>query len=106
MRPKTIACVVVAGAVGVTLNLAFGVAVFKEMTRLQRSTVACAPVAAPCFPVDVVAPDPLPDGQPCTPEDVQTLRGPVVSARECTVSGPFTHANLAVYLIHGRETLK
>jgi hypothetical protein len=111
MRPKTIAWIVVAGAVGVTLNLAFGVAVFKEMTRLQRGTVAFAPVPCPPAviadaPVEVNVVDQFPGGQPCLPEDVRALRGPMVSAREYTVSGPFTHGNLAVYLIHGRETLR
>src|SRR5438105_2183081 len=44
--------------------------------------------------------------QPCPPEALATLRGPVAAAKDCTVSGPFTHANLSLYLIQGPDSLK
>jgi hypothetical protein len=33
-------------------------------------------------------------------------RGPVVPVEEYRYSGPYTHANLAIFLIHGRDTLE
>jgi hypothetical protein len=43
---------------------------------------------------------------PLDPEQVRTARGPVTDAREYTLSKPYTHDNLTVFLIHGPETLK
>jgi hypothetical protein len=40
---------------------------------------------------------------PVDGETVRALRGPVVEAKDYTLSGPFTHANLSVYLIHGPD---
>jgi hypothetical protein len=42
---------------------------------------------------------------PLSPVDMQTVRGEVAKAADCTLSGPYTHANLTVFLIHGLETL-
>jgi hypothetical protein len=47
-----------------------------------------------------------PQGQACTRDELQAMRGAVVPIREYKVSGPVTHANLSVYRIHGRDTLK
>jgi hypothetical protein len=41
-------------------------------------------------------------GDPFNPS---TETGPVVAATDYRISGPHTHANLSVYLIHGRDTL-
>ncbi len=46
-----------------------------------------------------------PRGQACTREELQAARGPVVAAKECTFSGPFTHQNLSIVLIHGPEAV-
>jgi len=51
-------------------------------------------------------PVPLEDVQPVPQEAVAGLRGPLTAVRDCTVSGPFTHANLSVFLIHGPDTMK
>lgn len=42
-----------------------------------------------------------PRGQACTRDELQAARGPVVPVRECTISGPYTHKNLSLFLIHG-----
>jgi hypothetical protein len=43
---------------------------------------------------------------PVAREEIKDLRGPVAAAKEMKVSGPFAHANLAVFLIHGPDKLK
>jgi hypothetical protein len=40
---------------------------------------------------------------PVAGETVRNLRGSVVEAKDYTLSGPFAHANLSVYLIHGPD---
>jgi hypothetical protein len=39
-------------------------------------------------------------------EEVKQVRGPVVPAKDYTLSEPITHGNLTVYLIHGKDTAK
>lgn len=45
-------------------------------------------------------------GLAATPEQIAAQRGAVVAARDCTISGPVTHGNLSVYLIHGPDRLR
>jgi hypothetical protein len=54
-------------------------------------------------------PDPFqagPRGQACTHEELRALRGSMVPLSDCAVVGPFTHANLSVYLIHGADGVR
>ncbi len=44
-------------------------------------------------------------GQACTHDELQAARGPVARVRECKISGPYTHANLSVFLVHGPDKL-
>jgi hypothetical protein len=59
---------------------------------------------------DAVAVDgfgiPMQPAQPATPEEVADARGAAVPARDRQISGPFTHANLSVFFVHGRDHLK
>lgn len=48
----------------------------------------------------------VPPEKPCSPAQVQQVRGEVAPARDLELSGPFTHGNLSVFLIHGPDTLK
>jgi hypothetical protein len=47
-----------------------------------------------------------PSAGPLSQEQVQTARGPVTEAQDYTLSKPYTHDNLTVFLIHGPETLQ
>jgi hypothetical protein len=42
---------------------------------------------------------------PLTPDVVRAVRGQVAMATDYTLSDPYMHANLTVFLIHGRETM-
>src|SRR4051794_34280776 len=44
--------------------------------------------------------------KPCTQQEVNAVRGTVVKAADYRFSGPYTHENLAIYLIHGQDTMK
>lgn len=44
--------------------------------------------------------------KPCTNEDLQVLRAQTPAVKELTVSGPHRHGNLAVFFLHGPDTLK
>jgi hypothetical protein len=47
-----------------------------------------------------------PRQQACTHEELQAARGPVQPAKECTISGPYTHENLTLFLIHGPDKMQ
>jgi hypothetical protein len=47
-----------------------------------------------------------PRAQACTREELQAARGDVPAASDCTVSGPYTHNNLSVFLVHGPDTMQ
>ena len=56
-----------------------------------------------------LAPDrPRPDGEPepTGPFSASQTPGAAVKAADYKLSGPYTHGNLSVYLVHGRETLE
>lgn len=44
------------------------------------------------------------DERPVMPEEVKASRGPAVASKEQTISGPFTHGQLSVFLVHGKGT--
>jgi ARG/rhodanese/phosphatase superfamily protein len=43
---------------------------------------------------------------PIQPAELPKVRGPVVPAKDYAVSGPHTHGNLSVFLIHGEDQAK
>jgi hypothetical protein len=45
-------------------------------------------------------------GQTATPEEIAEMRNAAASARDLEISGPFTHANLSVFFVHGPDQLK
>src|SRR5437660_9050114 len=47
-----------------------------------------------------------PRGEAVTQQELQAARGPVAPTRECTISGPYTHENLTLFLIHGPDKLQ
>jgi hypothetical protein len=113
MKPKLIPLIVVACIAGLAIQGAFALVFFTGTMHLGSGAPPFArPVAAPAFAVGPAAvefaevAEVAPAAQPCTPEALQALRGPVVPLRDCTFSGPFTHGNLSVFLIHGPDTLK
>jgi hypothetical protein len=42
-------------------------------------------------------------GKQVTRDELHAARGPVVSATKCKLTGPYTHDNLAIYLVHGPD---
>jgi hypothetical protein len=102
----TIASVVTAvflGAVGLVLAWPY-LAAPPRAQRVQQPfavnfnnpAVQIAPL--PDFPIDNI--------QPMLAEEIPQARGAAVPTKEYTVSEPYTHGNLTVFLIHGRDTMK
>jgi hypothetical protein len=118
MKPRTIALIVLTGvAVATAAPIAAGLLVLGLMQQVRPPVhgFAAVPVAPPA--VDVAPPgggvfafqnlaQPVAPAAACTPEDLQAMRGPVAPAGDCRFSGPFTHANLTVFFIHGPDTAK
>ncbi len=102
MRQQTLAATL--GVIGVCLMVAIGigmVAKWQTHERVQTFNNLGRGGLAPNvnFNIDL-APFAMQDFQePCTPEQLKELRGPVMQTQE--ISGPFTHNNLSVFLIHG-----
>ena len=61
-----------------------------------------APVAVPDMDI---APEAFAPAQPIAPADLPNERGIAVPAKEFVLSGPHTHGNLAIFLIHGEDKL-
>jgi hypothetical protein len=107
-----IALIVLTSVAGLTL---YGVVAAVALISLTRAVeqearsfnewvaVDDAPLGGDRFWNDLPA---APRGTPVTPEALQAERGPVVPVRDYALSGPFTHENLAVYFIHGPDTMK
>jgi hypothetical protein len=71
-----------------------------EQMRAPRDVVVWNDVEPAPFMMENVAEAAIPIA------DVQGQRGAVAPAADCKLTGPFTHDNLSVFLIHGPETLK
>jgi len=113
MKPQTL-CLVVLGVIAVAMGLAVPIYcacfVASEMVPAPQpgQPVAFAPqVGGPMFNFGGVADagGGMPVGAAATKEEVDKIRGPVAATGDCTVSGPYTHANLSVYLIHGPDKM-
>ena len=106
MRPQMIPVIVLAALAGLVVQ--GGTAV--TMLGVSALSRPAAPQFAFAGVQDVIAlpemEEPIQPGQPVTPQDVQAARGRVVPVSEYTVSGPFTHRNLDVFLIHGPAMLE
>src|SRR4051812_46627020 len=44
-----------------------------------------------------------PRGEGCNPEELKAARGPVAPVRECKITGPYSHENLSLFLVHGPD---
>jgi hypothetical protein len=107
MKAKTFALVVLAAAVALAPHLVFATLWYASSDAPDRAAPRFAGGVQPAPMFDLADPFQVgPRGQACTSADLKALRGPVVPLDDCTVTGPFTHANLSVYLIHGRDTLQ
>lgn len=109
MKPQNFALVVVACIVALGVSIA-----------LVMNLAGTVP-AQPRFVANVDFRNALPPGgdgalfagtpavgaaRPCSAEELQRVRGAVVGSADSRVSGPFTHANLSLFLIHGPDTLR
>lgn len=107
MKARTLALLVLAAAVALAPHLVFATLRYASNSVPDRRATRFAGGVQPAPMFDLN--DAFlagPRAQACTPDDLKALRGPVVPLNECTVTGPFTHANLSIYLIHGGDTLK
>jgi hypothetical protein len=47
-----------------------------------------------------------PRGEAITPKELQAVRGAVAPVRECKITGPYTHENLSLFLVHGPDKVQ
>jgi hypothetical protein len=114
MKPRTIWLITVAGTLGMLITVGVPLAFLTHM--LHRPAVHRVPFAgrmAQPMPVqnDMVMVAPAPWIQqaaavPVAREQIKDLRGAVAGPKDMKVSGPFEHANLGVFLIHGPDQHK
>lgn len=114
MKPQTIGVTIAATVTGVFL-LALGAVAFWQYSEANPRPHRHRPQAAVHFNPNVqfeAVPDfQMPDApvgvdQPIATEEVANLRGNSIGPKDYTLSGPHTHGNLAIYLIHGRDTIQ
>src|SRR5262245_60292623 len=102
MRPRLIALIAAAVVAELALVAGLGLLISPQFRGPQHAQVGVE------RGFNVAVPEPafgnVLEG-PFAPGELKGLRGGVVEARDCTVSGPYTHGNLSVFLIHGRDTL-
>jgi hypothetical protein len=108
MKPRTIVLIVLACLIPLAVQIGLGVLVVG--TALVQEA-AQGPMAVGNFGNNFVIDfaDEMvaaPEGKLCTREELEAARGPVAAVKQCTFSGPFTHDNLSVFLIHGADTMK
>jgi hypothetical protein len=70
---------------------------------VNGGAVAPAPLAGGLAELFALAPA---GGQPVTPDELRGLRGKGVATSDYAFTGPFTHGNLAVFFVHGPDTLR
>jgi len=99
-----LACAAVVGAQLAAGLLFFGGAIVNDTVVEPRGEAPFGPRVLFDNMIDDV--QGVPHAKPVTREELQAERGPVTAARKCTYSGPFTHDNLSVVLIHGPDTVK
>jgi hypothetical protein len=113
MKPQAIVLLVLACVVAVVVQLGFGLLVAHTLLQPAAPLAPVfAPVAVNVNGFDFVmgeAPVPFAagqQGQAATPQELEVARGPMVPIRDYAIRGPFTHGNMAVYLIHGPDKLQ
>jgi hypothetical protein len=95
--------------VGMALMLALPLVMLMLLVRMSFAPQAGAIINGP--PPGIVAFDgfgmPMQQqAQPATAEEVAQARGAVAPSRDMEISGPFTHANLSVFFVHGPDNLQ
>jgi hypothetical protein len=95
--------------VGVALMLALPLVMLMFLVRMSFTPQAAA--VNGFAPPDVVALEgfgmPMQQhAQPATAEEVAQARGAAAASREMQISGPFSHANLSVFFVHGPDSLQ
>ncbi len=107
MRPRTIALIGVVAAIALVMQAALVVHLAHHlMAPRQANNFAFAP-AGQAFemPDELFVPQGQP-AQPVAPEELRQVRGPAVETGAYELSGPFTHANLSVFFIHGPDAMQ
>jgi hypothetical protein len=106
MKSRTMVLLVLAGVALLGLHAAFAL--------FTMDVLPTPPAAVKNFggavlnaPAEVFGGGPVAaPAEPRAPEQLQEERGPAVPVSEYAVTGPFTHGNLSVFLIHGPDTVK
>ena len=121
MKPQNLAMIVVGSVVGffALAGLAIVVALnlFPENENRRHRfagppIVKQLPMAANVAELPDMAQIQMPDwnvggfAAPVAQEKLKEIRGPGAVARDFTVSGPHSHDNLTLFLIHGQDTMK
>lgn len=120
MRPQTLA-VVIASTVTAIFLAAVGIVAIGQFlpTPAVNPAAPNQPAIAQNFFAPVIVNGPQVEldfpiegpgagevAQPIPPAELPRARGAVVAAKDYTVTGPHTHGNLAIYLIHGEGQAK
>lgn len=124
MKPQNLAMIVVGSVLGF-FALAGGAVYFAWTmfpdARNQHNRFVGRPVMKQAMPMPAIAEINIPDiadfGQmpdwnvggfqvPVAKDKLPQIRGPLAGPRDLTVSGPHTHDNLTLFLIHGQDTMK
>lgn len=117
MRTQSVLAVCIAAVIGTTIQGALAFMIARQLfAPAAPMPVAQAPAfnpgivmeggpgdvaVMPEMPVQVFAPAGQQAAQPCTKEELNTVRGAAVETAAYELSGPFTHKNLSVFFIHG-----
>jgi hypothetical protein len=107
MKSQTILLLVLAGCLAFVFQFALAGLLIYELAQDAAPPAAffAAPGVAIAAPVAEPFPA-MPPEQPVTLEELKVVRGAAVAVKDYTLTGPFTHGNLSIVLIHGPDTMK
>ena len=102
MRPQTIGLLAASLVTGMFLAAVGLVLAWPLFNAPRQDGFKFGPDLVRLAQPDVQAPN----EQPLAQDELPTVRGAVVPAKEYALSEPHTHGNLTIFLIHGKDTMK
>jgi hypothetical protein len=107
MKPRTAILVGTAAALALAVPLIV-LMVFARMMLVPHpgNNWGLAQNRALAFPPPMLEKMPNQPAQPVAREELPQFRGEAVPTRDYRISGPHSHANLAVYFVHGPSAMK
>jgi hypothetical protein len=121
MKPQNLAMIVVGSVVGFFALAGLAIIAVLNLTPENANPrhrfagppiVKQLPMAANVAELPDMAQVQMPDwnvggfAAPVAQEKLKEIRGPVAGTRDFTISGPHSHDNLTLFLIHGQDTMK